>query len=49
MKQMVAAVVGWWVRALTREWALRRGFEQGVAMLMAWVAGATASGLVLRV
>jgi hypothetical protein len=49
VKKIVAVIVGWWVRAITREWALRRGFEHGVATLMAWAAGVTASAVVLSI
>lgn len=49
MKQVLATLVGWWVRAVTREWALRRGLADGLATLMAWVAGAATSAAILRV
>jgi type IV secretory pathway VirB2 component (pilin) len=48
MKEMVAALLGWLVRTATKEWALRHGFEQWIASLLSWAAGAIASTALLR-
>lgn len=49
MKQVIAAVVGLWVRSRTQELALRNGIERSIATPISVLAGAAASALVLRI
>lgn len=48
MTKIIAALAAGCASSVTREWALRRGFEQWAVVLLAAVAGAVASAAVLR-
>jgi len=48
MQKIIAALVGMYTRAKTKQWALRRGFELWLAELLAALAGSAASAAIMR-
>ena len=48
MRKVIAALAGWYTRAETKQWALRRGVELWLAELLAAAAGAAVSAAIMR-